>query len=109
MTIHEDVTQQLLAATAEGELDLRVAALPIDHEQLHVERLMSEPLLLGLPVGHRLAQRRRITMAELRKERFILQRVMETHWIVTRENQANASTNRNVSSPSVLVYNQYLQ
>src|SRR6266542_353255 len=46
--------------------------VPTDDERLHVEPLWSEPLLLALPPGHRLARRRRITVEDLREERFIL-------------------------------------
>jgi LysR family hydrogen peroxide-inducible transcriptional activator len=34
--------------------------------------LYTEPLLLALPAGHRLAKRRRITLEDIREERFIL-------------------------------------
>jgi LysR family hydrogen peroxide-inducible transcriptional activator len=72
LSVEEDVTQHLIETTAAGELDLAVLALPIDDERLHVEPLWSEPLLLALPPGHRLARRRRVTVEDLREERFIL-------------------------------------
>lgn len=72
LTVHEDVTRQLLAAAVAGDLDLALVALPIADERLQVEPLLTEPLYLALPPGHRLAQRRRPTMDDLREERFIL-------------------------------------
>jgi LysR family hydrogen peroxide-inducible transcriptional activator len=72
LTVHEDVTGQLLGAVAGGDLDLALVALPINDERLEVEALFSEPLLLTLPRGHRLVHRRSITLDQLREERFIL-------------------------------------
>jgi LysR family hydrogen peroxide-inducible transcriptional activator len=72
LTVHEDVTRQLVAATAAGELDLALVALPMDDPRLEWEALFSEPLLLAMAAGHRLARRRRVTVEDLGAERFIL-------------------------------------
>jgi LysR family hydrogen peroxide-inducible transcriptional activator len=72
LTVHEDLTEHLLAAAAAGDLDLALVALPIHDERLAVEPLFTEPLLLALPRGHRLLKRRRITFADVREERFIV-------------------------------------
>jgi LysR family hydrogen peroxide-inducible transcriptional activator len=72
LTVHEDVTDHLLRAVEAGELDLALVALPMDEERLHVEPLFSEELLLALPRAHRLARQRKITIDDVRKERFIL-------------------------------------
>jgi LysR family hydrogen peroxide-inducible transcriptional activator len=72
LNVHEDVTQQVLASILAGELDLGMVALPISDERFQVETLFTEPLLLALPRGHRLARRRRVTIDDLREERFIL-------------------------------------
>jgi LysR family hydrogen peroxide-inducible transcriptional activator len=72
VAVEEDVTARLIPAVAAGELDLAVVALPIDDEHLEAEALFSEPLLLALPPGHRLARRRSVTLDDLREERFIL-------------------------------------
>lgn len=72
LTIHEDVTRNLLATVEEGELDLAVVALPIASERLEVESLFSEALLLALPPRHRLARKRSVCMEDLREEKFIL-------------------------------------
>src|SRR5439155_19563001 len=42
LEVHEDVTRQLVAATAAGELDLALVALPIDDERLQTEALFTE-------------------------------------------------------------------
>src|SRR5262245_8929529 len=72
LTVYEDVTRQVLSATVTGDLDLALVALPIDDERLQVEPLLTEPLLLALPPGHRLARKRQVTIDDLTQERFIL-------------------------------------
>src|SRR5262249_20882218 len=72
LTVHEDVTRQLLLSVEAGEVDLALVALPVDKERLHVEPLFSEELLLAVPRAHRLARRRKITIDDVRDERFIL-------------------------------------
>ena len=72
LTVQEDVTQNLLAAVLAGDVDLALLALPIDDERLQVEAMLTEPLLLALPPGHRLARKPKIMLADLQDERFIL-------------------------------------
>lgn len=72
LTIHEDVTRNLIGAVISGELDLALVALPIEDERLMLEELWSEHLLLALPRGHRLVRKKQIVMPELRAERFLL-------------------------------------
>jgi len=72
LILHEDLTGHLLASTVGGELDMAVLALPVTDERLHKEVLLSEPLLLALPEGHRLCGKRKITLADVREERFVV-------------------------------------
>jgi LysR family hydrogen peroxide-inducible transcriptional activator len=72
LVVREDVTNHLVQALVEGELDLAVVALPINDERLAAEALLSEPLLVALAPGHPLTRRRRITIQDLAEERFIL-------------------------------------
>jgi LysR family hydrogen peroxide-inducible transcriptional activator len=72
LIVREDVTQHLISAVVEGELDLALVALPVADEHLQAEPLFSEPLLLTLPPRHELASRRRVTVQDLAGERFIL-------------------------------------
>jgi LysR family hydrogen peroxide-inducible transcriptional activator len=72
ITIHEDVTRQLIGAVRAGEIDLAVMALPVEDEHLEVETLCTEPLLLALPRGHRLIRKKQIAMEDLREERFLV-------------------------------------
>jgi LysR family hydrogen peroxide-inducible transcriptional activator len=72
LNVREDLTSNLVAATAAGELDLALVALPIEDERLEVQPLHTEPLLLALPRGHRLARKKTIALEDVRQERFIL-------------------------------------
>lgn len=73
LMIREDVTEHLVAAVAEGGLDLAVVALPMEDPRLHVETLCTEPLFLAVPRQHPLAKpRRKVTVQDLVGERFIL-------------------------------------
>lgn len=72
LILHEDLTAHLLAGAATGELDMAVLALPVADDRLHKEVLFSEPLLLALPEGHRLCGKRKITLADVREERFVV-------------------------------------
>jgi LysR family hydrogen peroxide-inducible transcriptional activator len=72
LIVREDVTAALVPALVEGELDLALAALPIDDPHLETEELLSETLLLAVPAGHPLARRRKASVRDLAGERFIL-------------------------------------
>lgn len=72
LTIREDVTAALVTALAEGELDIALLALPLEDPRLEAEPLATEPLLLAVPPGHRLAERSLVTLDDLRDQRFIL-------------------------------------
>jgi DNA-binding transcriptional LysR family regulator len=54
-----------------GELDLGVLHPPIVHGQLRVRSMPDEPLVLALPVGHRLADQPNITFGDLDGERLL--------------------------------------
>jgi LysR family hydrogen peroxide-inducible transcriptional activator len=72
LTVHEDITRNLMGSVIAGELDLAVMALPIEDDRLESEELWTEPLLLALPRAHRLVRKRLITMDELRDARFLV-------------------------------------
>jgi LysR family hydrogen peroxide-inducible transcriptional activator len=72
LMVREDVTDHLLPAVVDGELDLAIVALPISDQRLQAEALLSEALLVALAPGHALTKRRRLTIQDLAEERFIL-------------------------------------
>jgi len=77
LTIQEDYTERLIAGLCEGKLDIAIAALPINDDQIVVETLGTDALLLALPQGHRLTRKRRIKTDDVRDERFVL--ISEMH------------------------------
>jgi len=71
VTISESFDDEQLAALTDGRIDagfLRAAAAP---PGLHLETLLTEPLLAGLPADHRLARHDRIALADLAGEPFV--------------------------------------
>ena len=71
LTIHEDLTRNLVAATAAGELDLAIMALPINDPRLQVKPFHTERLLVAMAKGHSLARRKKLSLIHLAEERFI--------------------------------------
>ena len=72
LVIHEDFTSHLIRAAAAGDLDVALMALPVPDERLTCEALFTEALVLALPTGHRLLAKKKITLADVREERFIV-------------------------------------
>ncbi len=72
VTMHEDFTAEIVRNCAAGEVDLGIVALRIQDARLTVESLFSEDLLVAIPPKHALSQKRRITLEELMRERFVL-------------------------------------
>jgi LysR family hydrogen peroxide-inducible transcriptional activator len=77
VTVSENLTEYTIRACLEGDVDVGILALPIADEQLEVEPLWTEELLLAMTVGHPLASRRKVTMQDVSRERFVL--LSETH------------------------------
>src|SRR5215831_2290598 len=71
VTIRESFDDEQLAALTAGRIDagfLRAAAAP---PGIYLETLLTEPVLAGLPAGHRLARHDRIALSELAGEPFV--------------------------------------
>ena len=72
VTVQEAPTDRLLRLCAQGDVDLAILALPLPASSLECEELYEEELHLVLPRGHRLGEKRKITVADLDGERFIM-------------------------------------
>ena len=70
--VREDTTANLLHMLAEGEIDIAILARPIDMKYLQVTDLFEEELLLVLPAGHSLAQKKTVRVEDIDKEPFVL-------------------------------------
>ncbi len=56
----------------EGELDVVMRRIPIEHTTLKTELVMKEPMVVALPARHPLAERPRLSFAALAGARFVL-------------------------------------
>lgn len=72
VVVHEDTTEQLARAVLAKEIDLALVSLPVERRGLESLALFDEPLLIALPTGHALAKKRRLALADLEAEPFIL-------------------------------------
>ncbi len=72
MIIREDLTENLLVATAAGDLDVALVALPVVDPKLVVEPLFREEIILAVPSGHHFATAESIGVEALRDEPFVL-------------------------------------
>lgn len=72
LTIHEDMTANLLEMIEACELDFGIMSLPIPTEGFERELLFTEELLLAVPSKHPLAVKEAVSVMDLADERFIL-------------------------------------
>lgn len=72
LLLREQMTPQLLADLANGQLDAALLALPVADEQLNTLPLFDEPFLAALPAPHKMAKRKHVTLAELQQDTLLL-------------------------------------
>jgi DNA-binding transcriptional LysR family regulator len=72
VALQEYATTEQLAAIREGTLDAGLVRLPVDAADVATVRLVEEPLVIVLPDFHPLAGRRRLPLAALANEPFVL-------------------------------------
>ena len=68
LSIREDAPRDLEAGLTKGQYDFILTPLPIDNSRLTVVPLFREPVMLALPVDHRLAKRKHINSHDLAGE-----------------------------------------
>ena len=66
----EDVTETLERHLDDGEVDLALLST-CESGDLSLDPLGEEPLLVAVPAGHRLTERKRVTWGDLKRERFL--------------------------------------
>jgi LysR family hydrogen peroxide-inducible transcriptional activator len=72
VNIREDFKSVLIHEVLQGELDLALCSMPVEHPSLQVEVLWKEPLNLVVSKNHPLASKPRVTAEDLAEETFIL-------------------------------------
>ena len=60
LTVREDLTERLIEAVVDHELEAAVMSTPVDHPALHVQVVGREPLLVVAPAGYPLPDRMRV-------------------------------------------------
>ncbi|HWX94839.1 MAG TPA: LysR family transcriptional regulator [Terriglobales bacterium] len=74
LTVVEEITPILLDRLRASTIDVAVLALPVRGHEFDSWPLLTEPLFAALPKEHALAQRRTLSLRDLRKEPFLLLR-----------------------------------
>ena len=69
--VQEDTTQNIVRLCKHGEVDLALVALPITEKYLDVEPLFEEELVLVVPKGHELENKKRIRLSDIQDFEFI--------------------------------------
>ncbi|WP_166245386.1 LysR family transcriptional regulator [Paenibacillus turpanensis] len=64
-------TQEMVTLLHRGEVDLCLSSPPILGDDIECQIVYADPILVAVPFGHRLADRSRVSLAELRDERFV--------------------------------------
>ena len=66
LVLHEAGSRDLVGELEQGVLDVALVILPMHHDILETTPLLREELVLAVPKSHALAQRRNVSIAELR-------------------------------------------
>ncbi|MBB3112875.1 DNA-binding transcriptional LysR family regulator [Paenibacillus phyllosphaerae] len=64
-------TQDMIMQLQRGEVDLCLSSPPIQDEDMECQIVYSDPILVAVPEGHRLADRKSIALSELSEEWFV--------------------------------------
>jgi DNA-binding transcriptional LysR family regulator len=72
LQLQERSTTDQIAALAAGDLDIGFVRQPFAAEGMSTETIMREPTVAALPAGHRLSRLKRIPVAQLSSEPFVL-------------------------------------
>ena len=66
--MREDLTQNLVEAVADNELDVAIMSSPVDHELIDLQIIGREPMVVVVPAEHPLCAAGRIGLADLRAQ-----------------------------------------
>jgi LysR family transcriptional regulator, hydrogen peroxide-inducible genes activator len=74
VTVVEEITPVLLERLRAGTIDVAILALPVRGHEFDASPLLTERLFAALPKKHALANRRSLSLKDLRREPFLLLR-----------------------------------
>ncbi|MFG1814270.1 LysR family transcriptional regulator [Kribbella sp. NPDC049174] len=98
-----------VAALHAGQIDLALLRRPVDESGLRVQALRAERLIVAVPDGHRLAARKRLRLADLAAEDFVMHAgagrsvLQETVLALCRETGFEPRIRHEVTETSTLV------
>lgn len=72
LLVKEETTERLLKKVVDGEVDVAIAALPIEQRYLKVETLFEEELLLVMAASHPLADKKSVRAEDIESLPFVL-------------------------------------
>ncbi len=72
LQLYEYQTSTMLEKLNAGQLDLGILALPVNMDGLEARQLYEEPFALAVPAQHRLAQKKEVTVDDLKDETLLL-------------------------------------
>ncbi|MGW9124090.1 LysR family transcriptional regulator [Paenibacillus chitinolyticus] len=64
-------TQEMVTLLHRGEVDFCLSSPPIEGEDIECQIVCIDPILVAVPMGHRLAERTSVSLTELRDEWFV--------------------------------------
>ncbi len=93
VNVHHRITEEQIAALRAGVLDLGLVRDAEAREGIILEELRREPVMAVLPRTHRLAGRRRLRLAELAGDAFVL-------WVDTEPHASSTSSSAPAGTPA---------
>ncbi|MBK7404931.1 MAG: LysR family transcriptional regulator [Phycisphaerales bacterium] len=66
--VREDLTQHLVEAIADNQVDIAIMSTPVEHDQIELEIVGREPLLVVAPTEHPLCAAGEIALADLQAQ-----------------------------------------
>jgi DNA-binding transcriptional LysR family regulator len=72
IVLHEMISEHQAEALCDSSIDVGLLRSPLDPEQFEIVCVARETLLLAVPIGHRLARARILTLADIDGEPFIM-------------------------------------
>ncbi|MFE4713950.1 LysR family transcriptional regulator [Paenibacillus sp. NPDC056722] len=64
-------TQEMVTLLHRGEVDFCLSSPPVQGDEIECEIVCLDPILIAVPMGHRLAERTSVSLTELRDEWFV--------------------------------------
>ena len=72
LVVHENTTDNLLKQIKQGEVDIAILAEPITVKYVDVQELFSEELMLVIPAGHPLSDKKPLRLSDVEELPFVM-------------------------------------